>query len=270
MRLLGTNRHFRTAGIGGVVVRRHLIVDGLRTRFGLCRAGVKGIATRLRAILHGIACRRVSHVHGDAVGLSVNGYRDVRRADGHGLGADGHGHAGRCGVAVVIVSHDFIPYIIGSRVGSCRDGCGIKIICGGCGCVRAEGVLHFTACGRSCCHEFLCRAVICKILCGRIICDRCRIICPIFCYFFQQIIGARFKSFQICDHRNAAFKLRKLYILHISVGSISANRYIGAGMIDSAAPCRLYLKHPAVILIKDAFRQFRCSICKPFSRYCRN
>ena len=97
--LLGADCHFRTAGVSGVVVRRHLVVDGLFSNFGLGRAGVEGIAALLGAVLHGCSRGGIGHVDSDAVRLSVNSHGHVLRADRHGLGVDGHSHV-LCGLRI--------------------------------------------------------------------------------------------------------------------------------------------------------------------------
>ena len=155
----------RTVRIGDRVVARHIVIAVFDRR----RAGGYGSA-------------------GGHVGGAACGQCDCRNAVAADKGAAGNGHLIRsCGnrpvqlhalicsrdcdrplrdirrhavrraVAVVGVAHGLIPYIIGSGVGSCRDGCGIRLCCFGC---VAEGVLHLTACGRSCCHKFLRLSVI--------------------------------------------------------------------------------------------------------------
>ncbi|MBE6909357.1 MAG: hypothetical protein E7474_07270 [Ruminococcaceae bacterium] len=96
LRGLAADSHGGAARLGDVVVRRHLIIDGQRSRLGLRRAGVEVIGSLGRAVFHDIAGGGVGHSHGDAVGLAVAGHGHVRRADGHSLGVDRHGYVLRC------------------------------------------------------------------------------------------------------------------------------------------------------------------------------
>ena len=100
-------------------VRRHLrelLVGQLRDR--------SRRAADARLDRHGAGSRVARHGN-------RNGGRGAAAAAGTSL--DSHGHAGRCGVAVVLVAHDLVPDVIGSGVGFCRDGCGIKVIGWSCG-----------------------------------------------------------------------------------------------------------------------------------------
>ena len=85
---------------------------------------------------------------------------------------------------MVFISLNLIPDIVGSGVGGCRDGCGIRLCCFSCG---AEGVLHLAAGGFACGHKLLRRAVI-----GQRLGFRCfRYNCCFFCNIGKGVGGRR-------------------------------------------------------------------------------
>ena len=71
---------------------------------------------------------------------------------------------------MIFISHDLVPDIVGSGVGGCRDGCGIRLCGFGCG---AESVLHRTAVSFSGFYKLLRGAGVGKSLCCRHFGDGC-------------------------------------------------------------------------------------------------
>ena len=67
---------------------------------------------------------------------------------------------------MIVITFYLIPYIVGSGVGFCRDGCGISSCRGG-GCIRSDSILHLTTCRFTCnVHKWLFCSVVLTIICG--------------------------------------------------------------------------------------------------------
>ena len=193
----GADRHDQLHGVAVEVV----VVRCLRLEPDLVGPGLRAlgdsfaVVRAVRAVHQPAALARCAGNH-QRLRLLVTG-QGLRRGKGCDRSlclADGRRHTVRPGIIMIRVANGFVPDIVGSGVGFCRDGC-VPAVCRRGGRVCAEGVLHRSA---GCCalsYKLLRLSVVGQRVRGRSFRDFCqrflRIGISVGCVLFDRCFRAR-------------------------------------------------------------------------------